>query len=307
MKLKTTQQLRRRQRQISSRLRRAPRADRGPVLGGGKATYELGERVRAIGHGGIGAAHNVVTRLGLAAEMDEAVRLLKVHRPYHESDHVLNIAYSILFGGQTLDDIERLRTDEVHLDALGVDALPDPTTAIDMLPDEAFPELIAHRDVHRVACPICPVRMESSDRFQRARDVASDVAGDVEPVADMGLMPLVERDLVFLRLDASPRRIGVFIVLEQRREASLQRAVVVLEPAGLGQGEVADRREPMTPDCASTWLKTSCGAGVRNMVAKSHSCCCATTRTWRRRRRVFAPGEFRARYDTECGCPPQAC
>lgn len=131
MKHKTTQQLRRRQRQIQSRLRRAPRADRGPVLGAGKATYELGERVRAIGHGGIGAAHNVVSRLGLAAEIDEAVRLLKVHRPYHESDHVLNIAYSILCGGRTLDDIERLRMDEVHLDALGVQALPDPTTAGD--------------------------------------------------------------------------------------------------------------------------------------------------------------------------------
>jgi hypothetical protein len=59
------------------------------------------------------------------------LKLLKVHRPYHESDHVLNIAYSILCGGRTLDDIERLRNDEVHLDALGVEALPDPTTAGD--------------------------------------------------------------------------------------------------------------------------------------------------------------------------------
>src|SRR5262249_27390891 len=56
---------------------------------------------------------------------------LAVHRPYHESDHVLNIAYNVVCGGRTLEDIELRRNDEVFLDALGVDAIPDPTTAGD--------------------------------------------------------------------------------------------------------------------------------------------------------------------------------
>ena len=60
-----------------------------------------------------------------------AVQVFKIHQPYHESDHVLNIAYNILCGGHTLDDIELRRTDRVFLDALGTDSLPDPTTAGD--------------------------------------------------------------------------------------------------------------------------------------------------------------------------------
>ena len=61
--------------------------------------------------------------------IDERVDVLKVHLPYHESDHVLNIAYNILSGGTCLEDIELLRNDEVYLDALGAQRIPDPTTA----------------------------------------------------------------------------------------------------------------------------------------------------------------------------------
>ena len=45
-------------------------------------------------------------------DIDEQVKLLKVHLPYHESDHVLNIAYNILAGGVRLEDIEQRRQDE---------------------------------------------------------------------------------------------------------------------------------------------------------------------------------------------------
>jgi hypothetical protein len=57
--------------------------------------------------------------------------LLKLHKPYHESDHVLNIAYNALCGGQRLEDIEARRCDAVFLDGLGCESLPDPTTAGD--------------------------------------------------------------------------------------------------------------------------------------------------------------------------------
>lgn len=131
MKRKITQQLNRRQRRIRARLRKSSRTDKGPTLSEGKITYEVGERVRAIAHGGIGVAHGVVTRLGLISLINTALSLFKMHLPYHESDHVLNIAYNILCGGRVLGDIERLRNDEVHLDALGVESIPDPTTAAD--------------------------------------------------------------------------------------------------------------------------------------------------------------------------------
>jgi len=81
--------------------------------------------------GGIGAIHKMALVSGLVEAIDERLEVLKVHLPYHESDHVLNIAYNILSGGTCLEDIELLRNDEVYLDALGAQRIPDPTTAGD--------------------------------------------------------------------------------------------------------------------------------------------------------------------------------
>ena len=119
-------------RKVERRLGGAVRVnDDGPVLSAPNIRYELAEKTKAIAHGGIGAIHRLVQRVGLAACINTTVRVFKLHQPYHESDHVLNIAYNLLCGGQTLDDIELRRNDRVFLDALGTDSLPDPTTAGD--------------------------------------------------------------------------------------------------------------------------------------------------------------------------------
>ena len=62
--------------------------------------------------------------------------------PYHESDHVLGIAYNVLSGGTCLQDIEQRRQDEVYLDAWGAQRIPDPTTAGDFC--RRFDELAIH-------------------------------------------------------------------------------------------------------------------------------------------------------------------
>jgi hypothetical protein len=67
----------------------------------------------------------------LIEALDRRLELLKIHLPYHESDHVLALAYLPLCGGTCLEDLELLRNDEVVLDALGARRLPDPTTAGD--------------------------------------------------------------------------------------------------------------------------------------------------------------------------------
>ena len=103
----------------------------GPVLGRVNIAYELSERARGTAHGGMGAVARLVKSVGLAEEVDSALHLLKLHKPYHESDHVLNVAYNALCGGRTLDEIELRRQDQVYLDALGTNSLPDPTTAGD--------------------------------------------------------------------------------------------------------------------------------------------------------------------------------
>lgn len=102
-----------------------------PVLTASNIQYEMADRTSAIAAGGIGVMHQLVQRTGLAAAIDRNVHVLKRHLPYHESDHVLSIAYNVLAGGHCLEDLELRRTDEVFLDALGARRIPDPTTAGD--------------------------------------------------------------------------------------------------------------------------------------------------------------------------------
>ena len=119
-------------RKITRRLAEAVEVNSGgPLLKGDGIRYELAEKTRAIGCGGIGAIHWMVQQLGLPSRIDDAVELLKIHHPYHESDHVLSIAYNVVCGGQVLEDIEVRRNDRTFLDALGTPSIPDPTTAGD--------------------------------------------------------------------------------------------------------------------------------------------------------------------------------
>jgi len=102
-----------------------------PIMTGQNIDYEMGEKTRAMSYGGIGAIHKMVKQIGLDQEIDNRLDLLKVHLPYHESDHVLNLAYNALVGGVRLEDIELRRNDEVFMDAIGAQRIPDPTTAGD--------------------------------------------------------------------------------------------------------------------------------------------------------------------------------
>ena len=132
MKRKIQRNIAARKRKIERKLAKALEQNgEVPTLKASNIHYELAERNSAIHHGGIGLAHLVVQRLGLDREIDERVEVLKQHKPYHESDHVLNIAYNSLCGGWTLDDIEIRRNDAAYLRALGAESIPDPTTAGD--------------------------------------------------------------------------------------------------------------------------------------------------------------------------------
>jgi hypothetical protein len=124
--------LRRRKRRIARRLanRQGPERER-PMLNAETIRYELADRARGIAAGGIGAMLLVARKSGLIGDIDGRLHLLKRHLPYHESDHVLNIAFNILAGGSRLEHLELRRNDEVYLDALGAERIPDPTTAGD--------------------------------------------------------------------------------------------------------------------------------------------------------------------------------
>ena len=132
MNTKIRQQLANRKRQIRRRLDKSKMvgADQ-PQFTASNIHYELSDRQRGLVHGGIGAMHLLARRTGLIDAINRRLHLLKVHLPYHESDHVLNLAYNALCDGTCLQDLELRRQDDVYLDALGARRIPDPTTAGD--------------------------------------------------------------------------------------------------------------------------------------------------------------------------------
>ncbi len=149
---------------IQNRLRSAKRRverrldgaseDRGkPMFQTANLHVELADKVRAIGTGGIGLVHRLAEQTGLVDAINRRLHLLKIHRPYHESDHVLNLAYNAMCDGVRLEDIELRRNDEVFLDALGTERIPDPTTAGD------FCRRFAETDVHALMQAIDDARL----------------------------------------------------------------------------------------------------------------------------------------------------
>jgi len=123
-------------RKIAARLKpveggREPREPERPELTPTAINYEIGERTQATASGGVGAMLLLAKKVGLIDAIDQGLELLKRHRPYAESDHILNIAFNALAGGRVLDDIEVRRNDTAFLDAVGARTIPDPTTAGD--------------------------------------------------------------------------------------------------------------------------------------------------------------------------------
>jgi hypothetical protein len=132
VKAKIRQQLARRKRRLARRLDQSNvQGSQRPMFTARDIHYEIADRTRGLAPGGIGAVHALARQVGLIDTIDQRLHLLSFHFPYHESDHVLTFAYNALCGGTCLQDLERLRQDEVFLDALGARRLPDPTTAGD--------------------------------------------------------------------------------------------------------------------------------------------------------------------------------
>ena len=128
-----TDRSQRRQQRIARRLDKFNFPDdlSRPMLRAANIHYEVAERAIGTPYGGIGLIHQLTRTLGLAAAIDQRLHLFKMHLPYYESDHVLNLAYNALCDGRCLQDLELRRQDEAYLNLLGAPRIPDPTTAGD--------------------------------------------------------------------------------------------------------------------------------------------------------------------------------
>jgi Transposase DDE domain group 1 len=156
VKASVRRQLASRKRRILRRIKNQPGVERHqPMMTASNIRYEIADRTRAIAPGGIGAIHLVAEKLGLVHDINENLHLLKRHLPYFESDHVLNIAYNLLAGGSRIEHLEVRRNDEVYLDALGAQRIPDATTAGD------FCRRFAEADVERLMDTLNGVRLRA--------------------------------------------------------------------------------------------------------------------------------------------------
>jgi Transposase DDE domain group 1 len=134
VKSKVQKQMRNRKRRLQRRLAKRQRQEhKRRLFRDQNIHYDYGEKVRAGRFGGLGVCRLLIQRLRLADAIDDNLKLLKRHLPYHESDHILNLTNNILAGGVTLADIDLLRHDDTYLDALDVPCIPAPSTAGDFL------------------------------------------------------------------------------------------------------------------------------------------------------------------------------
>ena len=134
MNKKINKKLNKRKKKIDQRVKKRNwDAQPFPMFSGSDIHYDIDERNIGIASGGIGCIQLLAEKTGLIKLINKNIKLLKRHLPYHESDHILNIAYNVFAGGTRPDDIDLQRNDDAFLNAAGAEIIPDPTTAGDFL------------------------------------------------------------------------------------------------------------------------------------------------------------------------------
>ena len=106
----------------------AGRVMRHPLL-----HLETDPRGEMTHYGGLVLAQQFVRRFRVAQRLDQRLRLFKRHAPYHESDHVLALTYTLYADGACLEDQAALQGSEAVCRLVGACRIPDPTTAGDFL------------------------------------------------------------------------------------------------------------------------------------------------------------------------------
>jgi len=104
-----------------------------PVFRNRRFRIEVDHRDNSTPYGGVALAHRLAAQLELDKQINRRVGLLKINRPYFESDHILTHVYNQYVGGQCIEDIANLQHSEAVKSLLGACRIPDPSTAGDFL------------------------------------------------------------------------------------------------------------------------------------------------------------------------------
>ena len=138
----------------------------------------MDQRADTTAYGGLELAHRLATALGVAEAIDGHVEVLKLHMPYHESDHLLAQAYNLIVGGSCLQDLQSLQDADAVKRLLGAVRLPDPTTAGDFLRRFQARHL---RDL-QTALDVVRVRAWSCLPKAKRRQATIDMDSTIKPV-----------------------------------------------------------------------------------------------------------------------------
>lgn len=147
-----------------------------PVFAADNIRYEISDKVSAIHCGGIGLLLSLVKKLGLPDELNKRLNLLKVNKPYHDSDHILNMALNIHCGGKNIEAIEQLRNNIPYMNAIGAKRIPDPTTAGDFLRRMSFKSIEELMSINIETCQKAWLQTDKKFRKQAILDVDSTIS-----------------------------------------------------------------------------------------------------------------------------------
>lgn len=106
---------------------------RGPVFRNPKLHVEVDPQSTTTPYGGLGLAFQFLKKFKVAKRINERVQVLKLHLPYHESDHVQAQALNLYSGGTCIEDMANLQNSEAVRRMAGACRFPDPTTGGDFL------------------------------------------------------------------------------------------------------------------------------------------------------------------------------
>jgi len=104
-----------------------------PVFRNRQVRVQVQQRGEITPYGGLSLAHDLAMRLGIDRESNDSLRMLRLHLPYFESDHLLTHVYNQYVGGSCIEDIAHLQHSDAVKHLVGACRIPDPTTAGDFL------------------------------------------------------------------------------------------------------------------------------------------------------------------------------
>lgn len=98
-------------------------------------------------HAGIVLIKEFTDRLGIALMLDSHLAVKERERGYTESESILGLCWSLILGGDCLDDLDVLRGDAGTLELLGVGSIIAPSTAGEFLRKFSLGNITALRNV----------------------------------------------------------------------------------------------------------------------------------------------------------------